>query len=54
LAALRFEVAQAGRRINANDLWIAAIAQAHDLPVVTQDADFEALAGLDGPPVIQV
>jgi len=30
--------------MNVNDAWIAAIALAHDLPVVTQDDDFDALA----------
>jgi predicted nucleic acid-binding protein len=53
-ARLRFRVGQAGRRININDLWIAATALAHKLPVVTQDHDFDALADLDGPEVIQV
>lgn len=29
-----------GRRLKANDTWIAATALAHDLPVYTQDEDF--------------
>ena len=29
-----------------NDSWIAATAIAHDLPVVTQDADFDDAPGL--------
>lgn len=33
-------------RINVNDTWIAATATAHDVAVVTQDADFDALAEL--------
>lgn len=48
-ARLRVLLADDGRRANVNDLWIAATALAHDLPVVTQDADFtviEELAGL--------
>lgn len=40
--------------MNVNDLWIAAIAKAHALPVVTQDADFEAIRDLGGPTVILV
>ncbi|WP_367280063.1 PIN domain-containing protein [Nocardioides sp.] len=36
----------AGRAVPANDLWIAATAVAHDLPVVTQDSDFDVLAEL--------
>ncbi len=42
-ARLRVQLAQAGRKVPANDLWIAAIAATHDLPVVTQDAGFDAL-----------
>jgi predicted nucleic acid-binding protein len=37
-----------------NDLWIAAIAVAHDLPVVTQDADLDALDELELVDVIRV
>src|SRR5215212_10558981 len=40
-ARLRVHVADAGRRLNVNDLWIAATALANDLPVVTQDDDFD-------------
>lgn len=53
-AALRVQVAQAGRRINVNDLWIAATAVAHDLPLYSQDTDYEILAGLGGPAFIAV
>ena len=42
-ARLRVLLADAGRRANVNDLWIAATAVAHDLPVVTQDDDFDVL-----------
>ncbi|MEO7147294.1 MAG: type II toxin-antitoxin system VapC family toxin [Terrimesophilobacter sp.] len=51
---LRFRLSEAGREINVNDLWIAAVAIAHDVPVVTQDADFLVLSDLDGPAVIMV
>ena len=51
---LRHAVAEAGRRPNVNDLWIAAIALANKLPVVTQDKDFDVLAGLCGLNVITV
>ena len=53
-AKLRAAVAQAGRRVNVNDLWIAAIALANQIPVVTQDDDFDALKDLGGPEVIHV
>lgn len=53
-AALRVHLAERGRRINVNDLWIAATAVAHRLPVVTQDGDFDPLDGVDGLVVIRV
>jgi predicted nucleic acid-binding protein len=53
-ALLRIHLAEAGRRLNVNDLWIAATALAHELPVVTQDDDFEPIVGLGGPALIRV
>lgn len=53
-ARMRHRLALAGRRINVNDLWIAAIALANHLPVVTQDSDYEVLADLGGPEIIRV
>jgi predicted nucleic acid-binding protein len=53
-ARLRVLVHEAGRRIGINDLWIAAVALAHDLPVVTQDADFDVLAELGLAEVVRV
>ena len=53
-AELRVRLAQAGRTMNVNDLWIAAVARANDLPVVTQDADFDVIQDLGGPEVIRV
>ena len=51
---LRVRLAEEGRRLNVNDLWIAAVAVAHGLPLVTQDADYDLLLGLGGPDVIRV
>lgn len=51
-ARLRVELAEAGRQINVNDLWIAATAVRHGVPVVTQDDDFAALEGMAGIVVI--
>ncbi|TFB91024.1 type II toxin-antitoxin system VapC family toxin [Cryobacterium sp. HLT2-28] len=51
---LRQAVSESGRKVNVNDLWIAAIALAHSLPVVTQDTDFAVLADLGGPEIITV
>ena len=53
-ALLRVHVAEAGRRVRVNDLWIAAIAAAKHLPVVTQDGDFDALEGVAGLAIIHV
>jgi predicted nucleic acid-binding protein len=51
---LRYRLHETGRRVNVNDLWIAAIAVANDLPIVTQDADYDVLVGLGGPAVVRV
>lgn len=42
------------RRINVNDVWIAASAAANGLPVVTRDDDFDPLEGIVGLEVIRV
>lgn len=47
-AQLRVSLAESGRRINVNDLWIAATAARHRLPVVSQDDDFSAVDGMSG------
>ena len=53
-ATLRVRLAEEGRRINVNDLWIAAVAAANDLPVVTQDSDYDPLESIGGPHVIRI
>lgn len=53
-ARLRQRLRETGRRLNVNDLWIASTALAHGLSVYTQDADFELLTDLGGPPVVRV
>jgi predicted nucleic acid-binding protein len=53
-ATLRVRLAEEGRRVKVNDLWIAAVAAAQDLPIVTQDSDFDALEAIGGPRVIRV
>lgn len=53
-ARLRVHLAQANRRVNVNDLWIAATAAARDLTIVTQHDDFDALAGVHGLVVVRV
>jgi predicted nucleic acid-binding protein len=47
-ARLRVHLAETGRRMGINDLWIAAIAVSRGLPVITQDDDFAALDGASG------
>ena len=53
-AELRVRLRDAGRRANVNDLWIAAIAIANDLPVISQDDDFDTLSELGALDVIKV
>lgn len=55
-AHLRVHLHQQRRRVNvnANDLWVAATAITNDLPVVTQDDDFDPLAGVLDLTVIHV
>ena len=53
-ARLRVHLAETGRRMGINDLWIAAIAASRGLPVITQDDDFAALDGASGFRVIRV
>ncbi|GAA4353401.1 type II toxin-antitoxin system VapC family toxin [Angustibacter luteus] len=45
-AQLRVALRDTGRRMKVNDSWIAATAMALDVPVVTQDADFDDVPGL--------
>jgi predicted nucleic acid-binding protein len=53
-ARLRVHLAESGRRLKVNDLWIAATAVAHGLPVITQDDDFEPVEGAAGLVVVAV
>jgi predicted nucleic acid-binding protein len=53
-AQMRAYLAAAERSVNVNDMWIAATAAAHEIPVITQDGDFDALNGIAGLTVIPV
>ena len=53
-AKLRLLLAEAGRRVDVNDTWIAATALAHDVPVVSQDDDYGVLAEISALRVIAV
>ncbi|MFO7700956.1 MAG: type II toxin-antitoxin system VapC family toxin [Acidimicrobiia bacterium] len=46
-AGLVASLRELGRRLPLNDSWIAATAMAHGMPVVTQDADYRDIPGLD-------
>ncbi|HVS66124.1 MAG TPA: type II toxin-antitoxin system VapC family toxin [Thermoanaerobaculia bacterium] len=45
-AVVRSELREAGRPIPENDVWIAALARQHALPVVSHDTHFDAVADL--------
>lgn len=53
-ATLRTRLAEEGRTAKINDLWIAAVAAANRMDVVTQDDDFDAIETVGGPTVIRV
>lgn len=53
-AALRSWLADGGRPMDANDLWIAATAIRYEIPVITQDTDFFLVSGVRGLEVLQV
>jgi predicted nucleic acid-binding protein len=45
-AQLRVALRSEGRRMPANDSWIAATALAYELPILTQDSDYDDVPGL--------
>ncbi|MDT5038512.1 MAG: hypothetical protein QOE03_3697, partial [Micromonosporaceae bacterium] len=53
-AELRVHLADRGRRLNVNHLWIAATALSRSMPVVTQGNDFDPVNGVAGLSVIRV
>jgi predicted nucleic acid-binding protein len=52
-ARLLVHLAETGRRVRINHLWIAAIAASRSMPIVTQDDDFDVLEGVAGVNVIR-
>lgn len=46
-AEVRDELRRRGTPIPENDVWIAALARQHELPVVSRDEHFDQVAGLD-------
>ena len=53
-AELRVRLAEQECRAKVNDLWIAAVAKANGMDVVTQDDDFDVIEAAGGPSVIRV
>jgi predicted nucleic acid-binding protein len=53
-ALMRVTLGRGGRKINLNDLWIAATAASRGMPVVTQDSDFSPVEGIGGLQIIRV
>ena len=45
-ADIRLELKRAGSPIPSNDAWIAALARQHALPVLSNDAHFDAVRGV--------
>ena len=46
-ARLRMRLRDTGQRMPVNDSWIAATAMALEVPVVTQDDDYDGIPGLE-------
>jgi predicted nucleic acid-binding protein len=46
-AALRVALREADRRMPINDSWIAAVALANNMPVASQDSDYDDVPGLE-------
>ncbi len=46
-AEIRLELKRAGRPIPANDVWIAALARQHALPLLSRDTHFDAVRDLE-------
>jgi len=53
-ARMRLHLSESGRRLNVNDLWIAASAASRGLALVTQDDDFGPVEGVGGLEVVRV
>jgi predicted nucleic acid-binding protein len=45
-ASIRGQLKRDGRPIPGNDVWIAALARQHSLPVISRDAHFDLVRGL--------
>ncbi len=46
-ASVRQQLKKAGSPLPANDVWIAALARQHDLPILSRDTHFDAVPGVE-------
>ncbi len=46
-AAVRQQLKKTGTPLPANDVWIAALARQHDLPILSRDAHFDAIPNVE-------
>ncbi|MFO7780610.1 MAG: type II toxin-antitoxin system VapC family toxin [Spirochaetia bacterium] len=46
-AEIRFALRENGTPIPENDVWIAAVARRHAVPILTRDAHFDAVPGIE-------
>jgi tRNA(fMet)-specific endonuclease VapC len=46
-ASLRWELKRAGKPLPMNDLWIAAIARQHRLPILSRDSHFDVIKSIE-------
>lgn len=46
-AAIRFDLKRRGRAMPSHDLWIAALARQYDLEIVSRDAHFDFVSGIN-------
>ena len=46
-AKIRYQLRVKGKPMPENDVWIAAAAMEHDLPLLTRDAHFRNVNGLE-------
>jgi predicted nucleic acid-binding protein len=53
-SVLRANLLSDNQKANINDLWIAAIALEHGLPVYSRDGDYDVIAEYGGPESIRV
>ena len=51
---LRVKLSEVGNRVNVNDLWIASTCISKNLPVITQDSDFDQIRKVSSLEIIKI